>query len=258
MDINLRGKTAIVAGGGGGIGFAIAQILAKAGADVTVFDTRLDVLEGSPEIKGKAVDLTRTDVIRHAVGQIGQANGIHILVHSAGINPGKPFEEVSENDWDMVQSVNLKSSFFLAQAALPFMKKTGGGSIVLISSCSARLGYPGLTPYCASKGGVEAMVRSLACDVAPYNIRVNAIAPGTIKTSMTKGLWQDSNKRAAHEATIPAGRLGDVKDVAMAALFLASDFCPYITGTILNVDGGLSAMQQDYIDLKLRNSPSQK
>lgn len=254
MEINLKGKTAIVAGGGGGIGFAISEIFAKAGAEVTVLDVKLDALKGSSEIKGQEIDLMRVDKIRDAIHQIGQYNGIHILVHSAGINLGKPFEEISETDWDMIQSVNLKSCFFLAQAALPFMKKNMGGSIIFISSCSARLGYPGLTPYCASKGGIEAMVRGLACDVAPFNIRANAIAPGTTKTAMTKSLWQDSSKCVAHEATIPLGRLGEVKDIAMAALFLASDLSPYISGTILNVDGGLTAMQQDFVDLKLRNA----
>ena len=132
------------------------------------------------------------------------------------------------------------------------MNKNGSGSMVFVSSISARMGYPGLTDYCASKGGLEAMVRGLACEAAAVNVRVNAIAPGTAKTPMTRGLWGDPAKAAAHEATIPLKRLANVKDVAMTTLFLASDLAAYITGAVIPVDGGLSAMQQDFIDLELR------
>lgn len=250
MVIDLAGKGAIVAGGAGAIGLAISKVLAEAGASVTVFDINLEPLAGSPQLAGREVDLADVEAIRSGVDECGAA--LDILVHVAGVNLHKPFAETTEADWNLVMAVNLRSCFFLAQAALPHMEKRGGGAVILVSSCSAKLGYPGLTDYAASKGGIEAMVRSLACDMAPANVRVNAIAPGTTKTPMTEGLWGDPAKRAAHEATIPLKRLADVNDQAMATLFLASDLSAYITGAVLPVDGGLTAMQQDFIDLELR------
>jgi NAD(P)-dependent dehydrogenase (short-subunit alcohol dehydrogenase family) len=248
--IDLSGRRAIVAGGAGAIGLAISRSLAAAGAEVTVFDVALEPLKSEPQLRGANVDLTNVEEVRSAVDAVGR-EGLHVLVHVAGVNLHKPLDQVTEAEWDLVQGVNLKSCFFLAQAALPHMRRSGGGSIVLTSSCSAKLGYMGLTDYCATKGGVEAMVRSLACDAAP-EVRVNAIAPGTTRTPMTRGLWEDDRKHRAHAATIPLGRLAEVEDHANACLFLAGDLSSYITGAVLPVDGGLTAMQQDFIDLKLR------
>ncbi len=252
MEINLSGKKAIVAGGGGAIGFAIAKGLSTAGAAVTVFDLNLEGLKGQSEVTGRLVDLTSVEAIREAVDDVGGSDGIDVMVNSAGINPAISVEEMTETDWDRVLAVNLKSCFFLTQSVQPHMRLRGGGAIILVSSCSAALGYPGLSAYGASKAGIEGLVRGLACDLAPDNIRVNAIAPGTTKTPMTRGLWEDAQKCAAHEATIPLKRLGDVNDNAMAALFLACDLSSYITGAVIPVDGGLTAMQQDFIDLRMR------
>jgi NAD(P)-dependent dehydrogenase (short-subunit alcohol dehydrogenase family) len=250
VRISLEGERAIVAGGAGAIGLAISKALAAAGADVTVFDVALEALDSEPQLRGMRVDLTDVEQLREAVDEVGR-EGLHIVVHVAGANLHKPLKDVTEADWDLVDGVNLKSCFFLAQAALPHMRRSGGGSIIFTSSCSAKLGYPGLSDYCATKGGVEAMVRSLACDAAP-EVRVNAIAPGTTRTPMTRGLWEDERKHRAHAATIPLGRLGNVEDHANACLFLASDLSSYVTGAVLPVDGGLTAMQQDFIDLRLR------
>ncbi len=254
MQIDLAGKRAIVAGGAGAIGLAMARGLAEAGARVTVFDRSLDALAGEPDLTGLKVDLTDVASLRAHVDAVG-AEGLHIVVHAAGVNLHKPLAEISEADWDLVQSVNLKSCFFLAQAALPHIKRSGGGSIILTSSCSAKLGYMGLADYCATKGGVDAMVRALACDAAP-DVRVNALAPGTTRTPMTRALWADEARHRAHAATIPLGRLAEVEDHAHACVFLAGDQSAYITGAVLPVDGGLTAMQQDFIDLDLRGGPS--
>ncbi len=249
MRIDLSGRRAIVAGGAGAIGLAISRCLADAGATVSVLDINLDSLKADNRLIGMEVDLMSVATIRSAVNEVAKS-GLHIVVHSAGVHIHQPFDNVTEQDWDLVCGVNLKSCFFLAQAALPHMR-ADGGSIIMVSSCSAKLGYMGLTDYCATKGGVEAMVRSLACDAGPQ-VRVNAIAPGTTKTPMTRGLWEDPRKQAAHAATIPLNRLADVQEQAHACLFLASDLSKYITGAVLPVDGGLTAMQQDFVDLKLR------
>jgi NAD(P)-dependent dehydrogenase (short-subunit alcohol dehydrogenase family) len=250
VQIDFSGGNAIVAGGAGAIGFAIAQAFADAGANVTVLDRNLDALNADARIRGMKVDLTSVQAIRAAVDDVAKG-GLHTVIHSAGVNIHKPLAEVSEEDWDLVNAVNLKSCFFLAQAALPHLRKSPGASMIYVSSCSAKIGYYGLSDYCATKGGVEAMVRSLACDAATA-VRVNAIAPGTTKTPMTKGLWAEEAKHRAHAATIPLGRLADVRDQANACLFLASDLASYITGAVLPVDGGMTAMQQDFVDLKLR------
>jgi NAD(P)-dependent dehydrogenase (short-subunit alcohol dehydrogenase family) len=252
MEINLTEKKAIVAGGGGAIGFAIAEGLSAAGAAVRVFDLNLDALVGQTAVTGKLVDLASVEAIREAVDDFGGSEGIDVIVNSAGINPAISVEEMTEEDWDRVLGVNLKSCVFLTQAAQPHMRLRGGGAVILVSSCSASLSYPGLSAYGASKAGIEGLVRGLACDLAPDNIRANAIAPGTTKTPMTRGLWEDAQKREAHEATIPLKRLGTVDDIAMAALFLACDLSSYITGAVIPVDGGLTVMQQDFIDLKMR------
>jgi len=251
MKIDLNGKHAIVAGGAGAIGLAISRTLSAAGAQVTVLDKNIEALKGDKSIKGITCDLTRPGEIKKAVEKAAGRKGLHIVVHSAGVNLHKPFLKVTEDDWDLICGVNLKSAFFLAQASAPILRKSGGGSIVLVSSCSARLGYPGLSDYCATKGGIEALVRGLACELAP-EIRVNAIAPGTTRTPMTRGLWGDARRHRAHAATIPMGRLAEVEEQADACLFLASDLARYVTGAVLPVDGGLTALQSDFIDLKLR------
>jgi len=177
------------------------------------------------------------------------AVGLILPCTRPGVHRIKPIEELTEDDWDTVQSVNLKSAFFLAKESIIAMKERGGGSILLVSSCSAKLAYPGLTVYCASKAGMEGMVRGLACDGGTANVRVNAIAPGT---PMTQHLWSDAKLNAAHEATFPLNRLASVDDIAKTAMFLASDLATYVTGAVIPVDGGMTAMQQDFVDLNLR------
>ena len=180
------------------------------------------------------------------------AVGLILPCTRPGVHRIKPIEELTEDDWDTVQSVNLKSAFFLAKESIIAMKERGGGSILLVSSCSAKLAYPGLTVYCASKVGMEGMVRGLACDGGTANVRVNAIAPGTTKTPMTQHLWSDAKLNAAHEATFPLNRLASVDDIAKTAMFLASDLATYVTGAVIPVYGGMTAMQQDFVDLNLR------
>jgi 2-deoxy-D-gluconate 3-dehydrogenase len=252
VQISLKGKTAVVAGGSGAIGLDIAKTLRDAGASVTVLDINIKDAAALDGIEAKEVDLCDVAETVQAVKETAGGD-VHILVNAAGINPASPVESCSVEEWDSVQQVNLRSCFFLTQAVAPSMKKRKAGSVVFVSSCSARLGYPGLGAYAASKGGIESLTRSLACELGGDGIRVNAVAPGTVHTPMTRGLWEDENKRRAHEMTIPFGRLAQVRDVANAVLFFASDLSSFITGTVLPVDGGLTAMQADFIDHRLRS-----
>ena len=252
IPISLEGKTAVVAGGAGAIGFEIAKLLRRAGAEVIVLDIDVNKCTEEKGIVCKKVDLRDVDATITVAREASQ-NRANILVNAAGVNPLSYVDTCTVDEWDSVQQINLRSCFFLTKAVLPAMKKNNGGSIVFVSSCSAKLGYPGLGAYAASKGGIISLARSLACELGRDNIRVNAIAPGTVKTPMTKGLWEDAEKRKAHEMTIPFGRLATVRDVANAALFLSSDLSSFVTGSVIPVDGGLTAMQADFIDDRLRN-----
>ena len=248
---DFTGKTAVITGGAGEIGGAMAAALKDAGAKIFILDK---VSTGTSE--SIEIDLTDTDRIRQVINRIGADCGrIDILVHSAGVNFHKSFDEVDEETWDVVNQVNLRSAFFLAQAARKYMKN--GGKIIFVSSVSAQLAYYGLHEYCASKGGLEALTRSLAVELAADRICVNAIAPGTTKTGMTKGLWGQPELKAAHEATIPLGRMAVPEDHANLTLFLASNLADYVNGAIIPCDGGLAAMQADFINLKLRTGAAE-
>ncbi len=251
VHISLEGKKAVVAGGAGAIGHEIAKVLRSAGAEVFILDVAIDDTTDLDDMVARKVDLRDVAATVDAVRETAHGHA-DILVNAAGINPTSFVDSCTVDEWDRVQQVNLRSCFFLAQAVVPAMREKKNGSIVFVSSCSAKLGYPGLGAYAASKGGIASLTRSLACELGGDGIRVNAIAPGTVKTPMTRGLWEDAKKRKAHEMTIPFGRLAHVRDVANAALFLASDLSSFITGVVLPVDGGLTAMQADFIDERLR------
>lgn len=254
--IDLSGKVAVVSGGGGEIGYALCAGLAESGAQVVALDINTTRVGGGDDrISGINVDLRDTGAIDSAVDQIRQDHGkVDIFVHAAGINIASPVAEFDEQAWDDVFNVNLKSAFLLTKSLLPFFRSEGVGKIVFISSISAKLGYPGLHAYTASKGGLDALVRNLSTELASQQICVNGIAPGTTKTGMTKGLWENEDKCRAHEATIPLGRMADCEDHVGPLLFLCSDLSDYVTGQILCCDGGLTSVQADYIDTKLRNS----
>lgn len=248
--IDLTGKLAVVSGGGGEIGFALCKGLADAGANVVALDINIDRIDGKNDrISGVRVDLSNTAATAAALENVGE---VDILVHAAGINIAAPVAEFDEQAWDTVFNVNLKSAFFLTKTLAPRFRSGSAGKIVFISSISARLGYPGLHAYTASKGGLDALVRNLATELAADNICVNGIAPGTTKTGMTRGLWEDEKKCRAHEATIPMGRMADCNDHVGPLLFLCSDMSDYVTGQILCCDGGLTSVQADFIDLNLR------
>lgn len=248
--IDLSGKTAVVSGGGGEIGYALCEGLADAGAAVFALDINTERVDpGDQRITAVQADLSDTAGIATAVAEVGE---VDILVHAAGVNIAAPVTEFEEEAWDTVFDVNLKSAFFLTKALVPRFRSESTGKIVFISSISARLGYPGLHAYTASKGGLDALIRNLSTELAARNICVNGIAPGTTKTGMTKGLWEDEEKCAAHEATIPMGRMADCRDHVGPLLFLCSEMSDYVTGQVVCCDGGLTSVQADFINLNLR------
>jgi 3-oxoacyl-[acyl-carrier protein] reductase len=239
-------KVAIVTGSGQGIGRAIALKLAEAGVAVVVNDINKAVEEVAREIQalgqpGLAVtaDVTSaTDVARLAEETIARYGRIDILVNNAGIARDQLLMRMSEEDWDRVLEVDLKSVFLCTRAVLRQMLKQRWGRIISIASIVGLVGNPGQANYAAAKAGIIGFTRSIAKEVASRKITVNAIAPGFIDTEMTRNLAEDQRKELM--ARIPLGRLGSPGDVAEAVVFLASEQAGYITGQVLAVDGGMA------------------
>jgi glucose 1-dehydrogenase len=245
----LENKTAIVTGAARGIGLAIAKRFIEEGANVVLSD--IDELAGSASAKhlGAKAAFVRCDVgnsnevqnlVEAAVKNFG---GIDILVNNAGIVSGADFLELKESEFDRVVRVNLKGSFLAAQAAAKKMVaqvKAGKkpGSIINMSSVNATVAIPNHTAYCASKGGIQQLTRSMALALAPYGIRVNAIGPGSIMTEMLSGVAKDQDAKRGLLARTPLGRIGEPEEVAAVAAFLASDDASYITGETIHPDGG--------------------
>lgn len=250
----LKGKTAVVTGGGTGMGRVIALALGREGAKVAVLGRRREVLEGVAKelvrsgAEGKAVACDVTD--RKAIGQAlaeteALFGAVNVLVNSAGILSVSTVESISEEEWDRVIGTNLAGPFLMARAVLPSMRRAGGGSIVNIGSVLGLVAIKDRAAYCASKGGLTLLTKAMALDHAHENIRVNCICPSVVETELVRGIFSDTEEgRRAKQArigTIPLGRLGRPDDVAGLAVFLASDESSWVTGTAIPVDGGVTA-----------------
>ena len=241
-----EGKVAIVTGSARGIGFAIGQELAKAGARVALVDLKADLAkQAAIQLRGAgyeaiaiAADVSDEAQVRAMAQQAFDRWGkVDILVNNAGICPVTPFEEITVEEWDLVLGVNLKGAFLCSKAVAPIMRKQHSGKIINIASSAGQMG--GLAVglhYSASKAGMFGLTKGLARILAP-DIQVNAVSPGTTESEMTSG-W-DQAATDSIVSKIPAGRLGRPVDVAAAVLFLASDMTEFITGQTLSVNGGL-------------------
>ena len=249
---SLKGKSGIVTGGGSGIGKGIATGLVQAGAEIVIIGRRKERLEeaaqeirrfGGPVIPVQA-DISKMGDIRGLVNRTVKEFGkIDFLVNNAGTIRRNPPEDYSEEDWDEVININLKGSFFLAQAvAREMISRKRRGKIINISSIVAVGGARRIPAYAASKGGLMQLTKSMANDWAQYNILVNAIGPGWVNTELTEPLRQDEERFAGITNRIPLGRWAEPEDLAGVAIFLASDASDYITGQTIFVDGGWLSM----------------
>lgn len=248
MQHHLKDKTAIVTGGTAGIGKEIAVAFAREGAHVAIFGTNAEraaevlayLQQTYPHQKFivKLTDVSNKAAMDQAIAEILAAFGkIDILVNNAGITRDGLLMKMSEDDWDRVIAVNLKSVYNACQALVRPMLKAKGGKIINISSVVGLNGNAGQTNYAASKAGMIGFTQSLAKEVASRGICVNCIAPGFIKTAMTDVLTDAQKVGILNQ--VPMGRLGTAEEIANAAVFLASDWSNYITGQVLTVDGGM-------------------
>lgn len=235
-------KTAIVTGAGVGIGRGIALALAKEGYNIVVADINQENCQkvaneilnlGVKSLAVKCDVSSSADVAQLFNQAVKEFERVDVLVNNAGIYPFVSFEKMQESDWDKVINVNLKSIFLCSKEASKIMPE--GGRIIDVSSIASLVGFSGLVHYCASKGGVNGMIRALALEMAPKKITVNAVAPGAIQTPGAQGT-EESQKQMV--ATIPLKRIGQPEDIANAVVFLASEKSSYITGQVIVVDGG--------------------
>ncbi len=252
MSLNLfdlTGKIAIVTGASRGLGQYLARALAHAGADLVITSRTLDSLkEFTSEIESLgrralplALDVRDHQSIQEMVEAAYEYYGkIDILVNNAGCNVRKPAVDVSWDDWNLVLNTNLRGGFFVAQAVAKKMIPAQYGRIVNIGSVTTVAGYAGITPYCASRGGVKQMTMSLADDWGQHGITVNCLAPGWFKTAQTKVLYDNQEWVDYLIDRIPLKRPGQPHDLDGTVIFLASDASAYMTGQTLLIDGGIS------------------
>ncbi len=243
-SFGLEGRRAIVTGAGRGIGLAAAAALADAGAQVTlVARSAREIEEAADEIGGSA-QAVRLDVsdLSAVTKFFDDRPAFDVLVNNAGTNRPKPMWEVSEDDYDAVLNLNVKSAFFVAQSCARQMIAEGcRGSMIHMGSQMGHVGGANRSLYCASKWGLEGMSKAFALDLAPLGIRSNTVAPTFIETPMTQPFFEDADFKATVLRKIKLGRLGQVEDVMGAVVYLASDASSLVTGTSLVVDGGWTA-----------------
>ncbi len=245
----LKGKSVLITGGTAGIGKEIALLFAEQGASVAIFGTNRERAEQVlSEIQAKSepvqknafflVDVSKTKEVEQAIQTIlAQWGSLDVLVNNAGITRDTLLMRMSEEDWDTVINTNLKSVYNTCKVLCRSMMKSRSGSIINITSVIGLMGNAGQTNYAASKAGMIGFTKSLAKELASRGVRANCIAPGYIETQMTKALPEDVTIQVL--AKIPLQRMGQPRDIAHAALYLASDLSSYVTGQVLTVDGGM-------------------
>jgi len=248
---DVDGRIALVTGSSRGIGRALVEGLAAAGAHVIVHarngaavEEVVDRIRAAGGVADAAVfDVTdEADVERGVAGIEGSIGAIEVLVNNAGIQRRAPFTEFPTKDWEALLATNLTSAFLVGRSVARGMQERGRGKIVNIASVQSRLGRPNIAPYAATKGGIAMLTRGMCADLARFGIQVNAIAPGYFETDLTRALVDDESFSAWVRQRTPAGRWGDPKELVGALLFLCSAASDFVNGQIVFVDGGMTAV----------------
>jgi len=239
--MKLENKIAIITGSSAGIGLAIAERFIKEGAKVVFSDiNEIDVSQFGDNVIFKKCDVSKSNEVDELVSAcLEKFGGLDIMVNNAGIGTLADITNLSDEEWHRVIDINLSGVFYGARAASKVMKQ--GGSIINMSSILGSVGFASAVAYCAAKGGVDQITKAGALDLSKKGIRINSIAPGFIKTNITKGLQEDETYSNFINSMTPMGRMGEVDDIAKAAVYLASDDSSYVTGLTLYVDGGYRA-----------------
>lgn len=254
--MRLQDRVAIVTGAAKGIGRGIASVFASEGATVVVADVDRDGGEETvAELRGDgtfvACDVSQEDQVKKLMQEtVDRFGALDVLVNNAGVGVYQPLTEATVEDFDRALAVNLRGPFLCSKYAVPHLRESANGSIVNIASVHSVQNVGGTVPYASSKGGVAALTRASAIDLAPDGIRVNAICPGWIDTPLIRGIFQEADDpegmRGEVERRQLLGRLGTPEEVGKAALFLASDEASYVTGTLVFVDNGMTAQLETW------------
>ncbi len=254
MSGEFDGRVAIVTGGSRGIGGAIADEMVRRGAAVASFDIAAPA-EGRDGVLDLEVDVADADAVGDATAEVvTRLDRIDVLFNNAGIQRAAPTHLMDPEVWDLVIGVHLRGMFLCSAAAIPEMRRVGGGAIVSTSSAAGIVGIPGRAPYSAAKAAILGLTRSLAVEVAPHNIRVNAVAPGFTRTPLVQQALDDGSLTEDWMLLeVPLDRLADAAEIARPAVFLASEEASYITGQCIVVDGGWTVQgvsdRPDWLDV---------